>query len=287
ESDIDLPKVECAKRHLMSLNKDCKVAAHFTSLMPNNVASFCNYRGEDVDIVLDCADNFAVSYILSDYCHAKSLPLISASALGFNGYIGGFCGGKPSLRSVFPELPQRAQNCSTSGVMGPVVGAIGCIQAQLALNVLLNLQPSPLGQLLSMDLRDLRQSTFRFDDAPEPPIQKRLNFIDLHDISEHDWLVDVRERKVSATHHENQKTRNVEYFSLEDFRTKRPQPLSKSTSASASASCSQPITNDKEDDLPRAVIVCRTGLSAWRAARILQDYWQGDICLIALGDDPL
>jgi hypothetical protein len=211
---------------------------------------------------------------LSDFCYPrprykKSLALVSASVLGFNGYVAGFCAGKPSLRAVFPELPQRAQNCSSAGVMGPTVGAVGCIQAQFALNALLNLTPSPLGQLLSIDLRNLSQRTFRFDDAPEPPIEQQLGFIDSCDINQQDWLVDLRnlnETCITAnTQTQCGQLVPIRRLSLNDFQHKQPQP----------------------NTSQRAVIVCRTGLTAWQAARVLQNYWQGDIRLIAMGDNPL
>lgn len=256
EADIDFSKVDCAKQHLDGLNSDCVMTTHFTTLRPNNVAALC----DGMDVILDCADNFAVSYILSDYCHANSLPLISASALGFQGYVGGFCGGKPSLRAVFPELPQRAQNCSSAGVMGPVVGTIGSLQAQFTLNLLLNLEPSPLGQLLSMDLRDLRQTSFRFDKAQEPSNEQYLGFISPEDVTPQDWLVDLR--KVNQQE-------GIQYVTLDKFDQQQIQP---------------PNSNEHPQ---RAVIVCHTGLTAWRAARKLQTYWQGEIRLIALGDDPL
>ncbi|ETX10303.1 thiazole biosynthesis protein ThiF [Marinomonas ushuaiensis DSM 15871] len=252
EADVDLPKVECAKRHLDDLNNNCVITTHFTTLTPSNVDVFCH----EMDVILDCADNFAVSYVLSDYCHAHNLKLVSASALGFKGYIGGFCGGKPSLRAIFPELPQRAENCSSAGVMGPIVGTIGCLQAQFTLNLLLNIEPSPLGQLVSIDLHNLRQSGFRFDDAPEPSENQLLGFIDTDEVTSQDWLVDLR--KIN-------KQEGVQYFTLDEFDQQQAQPHTHQ----------------------RAVLVCRTGLTAWRAARKLQTYWQGEIKLIALGDDPL
>ena len=259
EADVNQPKVLCAANHLHALNKDCNITHHFMSLTPSNVAKLC----DGVDIVLDCADNFAVSYMLSDYCHEASIKLVSASALGFTGYVGGFCGKAPSLRAVFPELPQRAQNCSSAGVMGPVVGAVGCIQAQYALNILLDISPSPLGQLLSIDLQNLRQSAFRFDDAPEPPAAQQLRFIDAANINPQDWVVDLRGPKAQSDR--STQITEVLHHTIEDFQSEGPKP----------------------GPQQRAVMVCRTGLTAWRAARLLQDYWQGDICLIAMHENPL
>jgi len=74
------------------------------------------------DVVIDCADSFAVTYVLSDACQLVARPLVSASVLGLAGYVGAFCGGGPSYRAVFPELPRAAGSCAASGVLGTAVG---------------------------------------------------------------------------------------------------------------------------------------------------------------------
>ena len=81
---------------------------------------------------------------------------------------------RPSLRAVFPDLPERAATCATAGILGPVVGLLGCLQAQMALAILLGLAPSPLGQLVSFEAAGLRFGGFRFDGAPEPDAPARL-----------------------------------------------------------------------------------------------------------------
>ncbi|MFQ3172297.1 MAG: molybdopterin/thiamine biosynthesis adenylyltransferase [Oleispira sp.] len=265
ESDVGLSKVECSKRQMNLLNHECHVVTHYAALTPSNVAQLC----DGIDLVLDCADNFAVSYILSDHCLANNLGLVSASVLGFEGYVGGFCGGKPSLRAVFPELPQRAKNCASAGVMGPVVGMIASMQAQYALNILLRLDPAPLGQLSSINLRSLKLSAFRFDDAQEPAIDKRLTFIDVSAISGDDWLLDLRNiaeiESSKVDINSSLTSRTVHQLNIDEFSQTKPTPLNDQT----------------------AVIVCKSGLTAWRAARMLQGYWCGDIRLIALGEAPL
>ena len=248
-------KAQIAVEILQRLNSDCVLKSVPYALTPTNTEMLL----ADADIVLDCADSFAVSYILSDICEEKRLPLISASALEFNGYVGGFCGGSPSLRAVFPDLPERAATCATAGVLGPVVGTIGAMQAQMAIAQILVLEPAPLGQLITLDLRNYRFGGFRFDTAPEPE-GALLRFIAPHDINADDFIVELRDMEET------------------------PQPVSpKANRHSVDDFCpSGPTPNEGQ----RAVLCCRSGLRSWQAARRLQTYWDGEICLIAMGDTP-
>ncbi|MBL4769218.1 MAG: HesA/MoeB/ThiF family protein, partial [Rhodobacteraceae bacterium] len=95
ENQIGQSKVIAAAAVLSVLNSECTIIAIDVALSPINAETLI----AKADVVLDCADSFAASYILSDACLTQKKPLISASALGFEGYVGGFCGGAPSLRA--------------------------------------------------------------------------------------------------------------------------------------------------------------------------------------------
>lgn len=255
EDDIGRPKVEAAHDTLRRLNTDCRIAPLACPLDPANAPDLV----AQASLVLDCADSFAVSYILSDTCLAAGVPLVSASVLGVSGYVGGFCGTAPSLRAVFPDLPDRAATCATAGVMGPVVGMIGAAQAQMALACLTGQTPSPLGQLLTVDMQAFRSSSFRFDTAPEPA--EGLHFIATDQLKPTDVVVDLRGTE-EAPHPVSPRARRS---SVSDVIAGRLQP---------------PATGQ------RAVFACRSGLRAWQAARHLQRHWDGDIALVATGDAP-
>lgn len=254
EGDIGRQKIEAAAATLGKLNAECAIMCVANPLTPSNAPALVSGS----TLVLDCADSFAASYILSDTCRAACVPLVSASALGFAGYVGGFCGTAPSLRAVFPDLPDRAATCATAGVMGPVVGAIGAAQAQMALAQIIGLSPSPLGQLISLDLRTFRCGGFRFDGAPEPAAD--LGFIAATDITPDDFVVELRDAVEAPTPVSGTARR----ISVSDFRTREWTP------------------NENQ----RAVFACRTGLRAWQAATHLRSYWAGDIFLIAMGGTP-
>ncbi len=163
-TDMGQPKAEAAARHLRALNPECQVHPVVARLDPANAVP----EMSGADLVIDAADNFATSYALSDLCRERGKPLVTASVLGRQGYAGGFCATAPSLRALFPDPPPQAETCATAGVMGPAVATLGAIEAQMALSVLLHHEPSPLGQILSVDFATWRMSGFRFDMAPEP-----------------------------------------------------------------------------------------------------------------------
>lgn len=189
-ADIGEPKVSAARRALIQRNPDCEIDARAQVLS----ASLLPEALDSIDLVIDAADNFAITYQLSDACLLRSLPLVCASVLGRKGYVGGFCGGAPGYRALFPQLPTTAGNCSTAGVMGPAVAMLGALQAQMALSLLLKLTPSPLGCMIHCDFINWHLRQFRFDDAPEPEVPG-IPFIDLPMLTADDCIVELRSRE--------------------------------------------------------------------------------------------
>ncbi len=186
-ADIGEPKVFCAQRALAQRNPDTVVEAHPVALQASRIEEAL----VDIDLVIDAADNFAVTYLLSDSCFARNLPLVCASVLGRQGYAGSFCGGAPSYRALFPQLPKASGNCNTAGVLGPAVATLGALQAQMALSILLHLSPSPLGCMINCDFVSWQLRQFRFDNAPEPK-KAGIPFIDPALLTPDDCVVDLR-----------------------------------------------------------------------------------------------
>ncbi|MGY6536284.1 MAG: ThiF family adenylyltransferase [Pararhodobacter sp.] len=247
--DLDVPKVAAAARALADLDPGVTVTPHHCWLDPANAPALL----DGADLALDCADTFAVSLALSDACMAAGRPLIAASALGLQGYVAGCGGGAPSLRALFPELPERGATCATAGVSGPVVAAIGALQAQMALSVLLGLDPTPLGRLISLDAATWRMGGFRFDRAPEPA--RPLPFVARSQILPDDLLIDLRSECAPFD------------------------PAARHVPPERIAALSPPPG-------ARVVLACATGLRAHNAGQILQARWPGRIALLAIPEDP-
>ena len=170
---------------------------------------------------------------------------------------GAFCGGAPSYRAVFPELPRNAGSCAQSGVLGTAVGVMGTLQAHLALALLLKWQPCVLGRLLSVDFRTLHVGGFSFAAACEPAEQP-IPFITPAEVGRADIVIDLR--SVSETPVSPFPTAlRVEVEALEQAQLQFPSE-------------------------PRIVLCCRSGVRAWRAAQALRSQGHEKLALIAMGE---
>jgi sulfur-carrier protein adenylyltransferase/sulfurtransferase len=251
--DLELPKADAARSALLSANPGIQIESVRERLTPINAAELA----AAADVVVDAADNFAVTYILSDQCFVARKPLVSASVLGLSGYVGAFCGGGPSYRAVFPDMPRQAGSCAQSGVLGSAVGVMGTLQAHIVLSLLLELQPLALGRLTTVDFRQLRFGGFSFMGAREPA-GALIPFIASADVSNADIVIDLRtlaEAPVSPI----SSALRIGVEQVESGQTQLPAE-------------------------PRIVLCCRTGVRAWRAARALQSRGHGNVAVIAFGE---
>ena len=248
--DVGQRKAEVAWATLASLNPYVAVKAVSERLTPANAPALV----EAADVIVDAADSFAVTYILSDECARLSKPLVSASVIGLNGYAGVFCGNAPSYRAVFPDLPAQAGTCATNGVLGTAVGVMGTLQAQMVLSLLLDLQPSVAGRMTTVDFRALRFSGFSFLSAREEG--EGFRFIARKDITSSDVTVELRGEEEA------------------------PVPAFESSVRLAPDS----IESLQVERGARVILCCRTGLRAWRAATRLRAAGHHNVALFAAGD---
>ncbi|MEP5169759.1 MAG: ThiF family adenylyltransferase [Shimia thalassica] len=246
-ADTGRAKAVAAAEAIRALNPEVMVDAQTCALTPANAPRVV----EDADVVIDAADSFAVSYCLSDACLTARTPLISASALGQTGYVGGFCGGAPSLRAVFPDLPQSGATCATAGVLGPVVGTVGAIQAQMALRVILASDPSPLGHVVSVDLARFQFGGFDFANSPEP--DHSYPFLSKDMLKADDLVIELRDVAEVAD------------------------PI---VPAAVRMTCDM-LGDLQETKGRRVVLCCHSGLRAWRAASQLQSRGFGSLAVMA------
>jgi sulfur-carrier protein adenylyltransferase/sulfurtransferase len=186
ESDIGALKVEAALKHLKARNSAVSLTPLPCFMVPHEAGSLV----VDHDIIIDAADRFVVTYALSDACLAAQKPLITASVQGTSGYMGGFCGGGPSYRALFPVPPLYAPRCDEIGVLGTLVGQVALAQAHTVLRLLLKNAPSPLGVLQTFSDTGVRSMAFHA--APEPAEETHIPFLVRDQLTSTDIVFDVR-----------------------------------------------------------------------------------------------
>jgi len=131
-----------------------------------------------VDLVLDASDRFATRYALNRACVVAELPLLSAAAIRLEGQLSLFetARGGPCYRCLYPQgdVDDRGLACAENGVLGPVVGVLGSLQALEAIKYLVGMEPCLRDAVLVLDLRKLtlqRLTLVRRRGCPDCPPQ--------------------------------------------------------------------------------------------------------------------
>ncbi|XP_054429346.1 adenylyltransferase and sulfurtransferase MOCS3 [Pteronotus mesoamericanus] len=143
-------KVFSAAASLRSLNSKVECVPYAQALTPATALDLVRRY----DVVADCSDNAPTRYLVNDACVLAGRPLVSASALRFEGQITVYhYDGGPCYRCVFPQPPpaDTVTNCADGGVLGVVTGVLGCLQALEVLKIAAGLGPSYSGRLMLFD----------------------------------------------------------------------------------------------------------------------------------------
>lgn len=149
EANIGQPKVESAKQNLTALNHFIDIETINQQLTEEEVAHYVEFA----DVVLDCTDNFASRFALNRICYQLKKPLISAAAIRWEGQLTTYDFRKedtPCYQCLYKEDNGQELTCSASGVLSPVVGMLGSMQAIEAIKALLDM-PTLVGKLMVID----------------------------------------------------------------------------------------------------------------------------------------
>lgn len=182
-------KVESALEAIQRINPLVRVEPLAERLTPVNAHELIS----KYDLVADGSDNFATRYLVADACYFAKKTLIYAALGALDGYVSVFkpherkADGKPypSLRCLFPEAPPAGlvANCSEVGVLGPVAGVIGTLQATETIKEILGLGETLAGRLMIYDALASRFDTIEVAWDPENPLSGTSPTI--HDLSIH------------------------------------------------------------------------------------------------------
>jgi molybdopterin/thiamine biosynthesis adenylyltransferase len=163
---IGAPKVEAARDALSALNPDVKIFPLQKKLETKELQSLL----ADVDVVLDCSDNFATRHALNRACVRQKKPLVSGAAIRFDAQVMVFDlreETSPCYACVFPEDGAIEEvQCSTMGVFAPLTGAVGALQAMEAAKLLCGAGATLNGRLLLLDAKQSEWRTVRVKRDP-------------------------------------------------------------------------------------------------------------------------
>lgn len=166
-ADIGLSKVESAKQTVQSLNPETNVSIYQKRLdekeLEREVAA--------ADIVIDATDNFGSRFTLNSACVTNNTTLISGAAIRMEGQVSVFnkTANSPCYRCLYKDEGELDSSCSNNGVLSPVVGIIGSIQANEAIKVLLDIGETLDGKLLMFDALHMEWRTLKLKKDPLCP----------------------------------------------------------------------------------------------------------------------
>ena len=166
-ADVGKPKAHLAAERVRALNPDVDVRPYTTRLDALNAPDLIAQH----DLVIDCTDNFSTKFLLNDYCVQLGKPVVFASVYQYEGQLQIVQPGSACLRCVWPEATRDGivGNCSEAGVLGPVPGIFGGLQAFEAMKLLLDLPGQLKDELLVLDLLTLTTSRVRTKRASACP----------------------------------------------------------------------------------------------------------------------
>ena len=169
--DVGRPKTEAARARLAALNPEVEVTAFEGRLEPARLAAMV----AEADVVLDCTDNFPTRFAINAACVRARKPLVSGAAIRFEGQLA-VCdtrrGDGACYACLFPQPGAPAEACEEAGILGPVVGAIGSLQALAALKLLLG-REAGVNRLQIWNALDMTWRTITFARDPACPVCAR------------------------------------------------------------------------------------------------------------------
>lgn len=170
EASVGQLKTDSAAGTLRGLNNDIEIDC--LALRPD--AEKLGQLLKDIDVVVDCTDNFASRFLLNQRCKVSKTPLVSAAAIRWEGQVTVFDPRQPDApcyRCLYDDNGANTpQSCAENGVLSPLLGLIGSIQAIETIKLLSGAGQSLAGRVLMIDALTLQIREMRLPQDPACPV---------------------------------------------------------------------------------------------------------------------
>jgi len=169
EADIGRLKVESAAETVTAINSDCQLEIITTRLDK----AALERAVEEADVVVDCSDNFATRFLLNEVTQAYKTPLVSGAAIRMEGQVTVYDSrqsGSACYRCIYQEEGELQQTCSESGVLSPLLGIIGSVQAVETIKLIAGIGETLSGRLLIFDALSMSWQEMKLRQDPTCPV---------------------------------------------------------------------------------------------------------------------
>ena len=167
-TDIGRTKVDSAHDNLLRLNPDIRI----TRLNKKLNADELHEQVEQADVVIEGSDNFETRFAVNAACVKTRTPLVSGAAIRMEGQVSVYLndGNGPCYRCLYKDEGELDASCSHNGVLAPVVGIIGSIQATEAIKVITEVGKVLDGRLLLLDAMNMDWRSLKLKKDPACPV---------------------------------------------------------------------------------------------------------------------
>lgn len=167
--DIGRLKVDSAAEHLLELNPEIKVTKVDHKIENEELEE----QVKSSTVVLDCSDNFQTRFAINDACVKYKTPLVSGAAIRFEAQVSVFDSrheDSPCYRCLYGGEAEVEQSCTANGVISPLLGIVGSIQACEAMKIIMSLGETLEGRLLLLDVMHMEWHTAKLNKDPNCPV---------------------------------------------------------------------------------------------------------------------
>lgn len=168
-NDIGRYKTESAKDHLLSLNPNVKLTLIDRKLEDSELYE----QVKKVDVVIDATDNFTSRFMINKACVQAKKPLVSGAAIRFEAQVSVFDPREktsPCYRCLYGEQDITDETCTANGVISPLLGIVGSIQAIETMKLIMEIGQTLIGRLILFDAMSMEWHQARLAKDPECPV---------------------------------------------------------------------------------------------------------------------
>jgi adenylyltransferase/sulfurtransferase len=168
-SDIGRLKTASAREHLSAINPHVELSVIDHALEGNELLE----QVRDADVVVDASDNFRTRFMINQACVSAGTPLVSAAAIRFEAQVSVFDStgeNSPCYRCLYGEDATVEETCTANGVMAPLLGIIGSIQAAEVMKLIMGIGETLTGKLLLVDVLRMEWHVAKLRKDPDCPV---------------------------------------------------------------------------------------------------------------------